>query len=140
MYSAVSVQGRGSTPLERRGLTVEREKRPVTVAALTLSVTTRAPGGARFLSIVPGDICPYALRGYGEALGAYGVMTSPATRGACGFSLSDAVSLEEARALGEAGRLGERIRPVDLPVPWVPAGDGFLEAGGALPKRRRAGS
>lgn len=118
MYSAVSVQGQRLYALARRGLTVEREKRPVTVAALTLLRYDEARReGAFFIDCSKGTYVRTLCADIGEALGAYGVMTSLRRVRACGFSLSDAVSLEEARALGEAGRLGERIRPVDSLFP-----------------------
>ena len=120
MYSAVSVHGQRLYTLARRGLAVEREKRPVTVAALTLLRYDEARReGAFFIDCSKGTYVRTLCADIGEALGAYGVMTSLRRVRACGFSLSDAVSLEEARALGEAGRLGERIRPVDSLFPGL---------------------
>lgn len=50
----------------------------------------------------------------GQALGCGAVMTSLRRTKACGFSLDDCLTLEEARALSEKGTLCDRLLPVDL--------------------------
>ena len=40
---------------------------------------------------------------------------------ACGFSLEDALPLEEARRLAGAGELAQRVRPVDVLFAGLPA-------------------
>ena len=89
MYSAVRKDGKRLYELARQGITVEREKRPVTIDIRTLCADIAA------------------------ALGTYGVMTALRRTSACGFSLEDAVPLDGARALAEEGKLESRVLPVD---------------------------
>jgi len=118
MYSAVSVNGQRLYALARRGVTVEREKRPVTIASLELcSYEEQTREGVFQVSCSKGTYIRTLCADIGEALGAYGVMTSLRRIRACGFSLSDAVTLAEARTLAEAGRLADRILPTEILFP-----------------------
>ena len=48
-----------------------------------------------------------------KAAGSLGVMTALRRTKACGFTLADAITLDEAKALSEAGTLEEKLRPVE---------------------------
>ena len=112
MYSAVSVNGQRLYTLARQGVTVAREKRPVTID--WLEVCTYDPEkreGILRVSCSKGTYIRTLCADIGEALGTYGMMTALRRVEACGFSLSSALTLDDARALSESGCLAERILP-----------------------------
>lgn len=114
MYSAVQKNGQRLYTLARQGIEVERDKRPITVYELILNefdentrsgvLTVRCSAGT-YIRTLCADI--------GEKLGTFGVMSSLRRTRAAGFSLQDAVSLEEAKRLSEQGTLEERVRPTE---------------------------
>lgn len=114
MYSAVSVNGQRLYDLARRGVEVERAKRPITVFRLELTEFDEASQSGRLsVSCSKGTYIRTLCADIGEALGTYGVMTSLRRTRAAGYSLSDTVTLEEAKALAAEGRLNERVLPVE---------------------------
>ncbi len=114
MYSAVSVGGKRLYSLARQGIEVEREKRPVTVYKLELTeFNEAAQAGELLVSCSKGTYIRTLCADVGLALGTYGVMASLRRTRAAGFSLEDAVTLEKAKALAGAGRLAERLLPVE---------------------------
>ncbi len=114
MYSAVQKNGQRLYDLARQGIEVEREPRPITVYKLELkeydeptrsgSFTVRCSKGT-YIRTLCADI--------GERLNAYGMMTALRRTVASGFTLADAVTLEQARALSEQGTLAQRVLPVE---------------------------
>ena len=118
MYSAVSVNGERLYSLARRGIEVERKKRPVTVSALELrsyDETTRT--GRLFIACSKGTYIRTLCSDLGDALGVGGVMTALRRTRAAGFSLADAATLGEAENLAAQGRLSERLLPVETLFP-----------------------
>lgn len=114
MYSAVSVNGRRLYDLARQGIQVEREKRPVTVSRFELAAFDEALQTGRLaVSCSKGTYIRTLCADLGEALGTYGIMTSLRRTRAAGFSLSDAVTLEQAKELGAEGRIAERLLSVE---------------------------
>ncbi|MCI1954865.1 MAG: tRNA pseudouridine(55) synthase TruB [Oscillospiraceae bacterium] len=144
MYSAVSVNGRRLYDLARRGIEVERAKRPVTVSRLELTEFDEAAQSGRLsVACSKGTYVRTLCADLGEALGTYGFMTSLRRTRASGFSLSDAVTLEQAKKLGAEGILG-RLLPVEslfsgLPALRVSTAQAVrFSNGGALELRRTA--
>lgn len=114
MYSAVQKNGVRLYDLARQGIEVEREARPVTVHRLeVLAYDERAGMGTLRVRCSKGTYIRTLCHDIGETLGCGGVMVSLRRTAACGFRLSDCVTLSEARALAEAGRLPELVKPVD---------------------------
>lgn len=114
MYSAVRKDGKKLYELARQGVTVEREKRPVTIETLVCTrFDEETQTGALTVRCSKGTYIRTLCADIGEALGTYGVMTALRRTAACGFTLADACPLDEARALAEAGRLEERVLPVE---------------------------
>jgi tRNA pseudouridine55 synthase len=114
MYSAVSVNGQRLYDLARRGVEVERAKRPITVFRLELTEFDEAAQSGRLsISCSKGTYIRTLCADVGEALGTYGVMTSLRRTFAAGYSLCDAVTLEQAKALAADGRIAERLLPVE---------------------------
>lgn len=113
MYSAVSVNGRRLYDLARQGIEVEREKRPITVYRFDLAEFDETTQSGRLIvSCSKGTYIRTLCADLGEALGTYGVMISLCRTRAAGFTLADAVTLEQAKELGAEGLLA-RLLPVE---------------------------
>ncbi|WBY64404.1 tRNA pseudouridine(55) synthase TruB [Thermocaproicibacter melissae] len=122
MYSAVSVNSQRLYDLARRGIEVERKKRPITIFRLELLEFDEATQSGRLsVSCSKGTYIRTLCADIGEALGTYGVMTSLRRTRAAGYSLSDAVTLEQAKALAAEGRIAERVLPVESLFTSYPA-------------------
>jgi len=95
MYSAVKKDGKKLYELARKGQEVERSPRPVTVARLEL--LSQEDSCRYHLRIVcsKGTYVRTLCHDLGELLGCGGVMESLRRTAAAGFSLADAVTLEE---------------------------------------------
>lgn len=113
MYSALRRDGVRLYDLARQGKTVERQARPVTVYALSLLDYDAAGRTGRLkLTCSGGTYVRTLIDDLGRALGSHGVMTALRRTAASGFTLADAVPLEDARALPR-GELLARVRPVE---------------------------
>lgn len=124
MYSALKVGGQKLYDLARRGETVERAPRPITVHSLvchrlsdsdySLSVTCSA---GTYIRTLCADI--------GATLGCGGVMATLERREAGGFSLSDSHTLEALEAMSPEERMGCLLPTEslfsDLPALTLPA-------------------
>ena len=112
MYSAISVNGQRLYDLARKGIEVERQSRKITVYSLELlgeidgefEIAVRCSKGTYIRSLIA-DI--------GEALGCGAVMTALRRTFACGYTLSDCVTLGELKALAQDGKIAEHLRPVE---------------------------
>ena len=114
MYSAVSKDGKRLYELARKGLEVEREARPVTIFQLELTEYDETAREGKFMvSCSKGTYIRTLIVDLAKAAGSLGVMTSLRRTRACGFTLEDAVTLDSARELAEAGSLESCLRPVE---------------------------
>lgn len=113
MYSAVHEGGRRLYELAREGRTVERAARRVAVRQLDLLDYDGRAEGAIDVVCSKGTYIRTLIDDIGRELGCGGVMTSLRRTVACGFSLSDSITIEKAVELSEAGELFDRITPVD---------------------------
>lgn len=114
MYSAVQKDGRRLYELARQGIVVEREARRVSVSMLELlSFDEETQTGELFAACSKGTYIRTLIEDIAAAAGTLGTMTALRRTRACGFSLADAVPLDEARRLAEEGTLGERVCPVE---------------------------
>ncbi len=114
MYSAVSKDGKRLYELARKGIEVEREARPITIYRLELTgYDEKTREGTLRVSCSKGTYIRTLIADLAKAAGSLGVMTALRRTHACGFTLADAVTLDEARALSEAGTLEEKLRPVE---------------------------
>jgi tRNA pseudouridine55 synthase len=139
MMSAIRQNGVRLYDLARKGIEVEREARPVTVSELTVTAYSPETGtGTLQVRCSKGTYIRTLIADMGAALGCGATMTALRRTDACGFTLSDAISLDEARARAEAGTLGECVRPTEslfraLPVVYVTEKQGIrFSNGGAL--------
>lgn len=114
MYSAVRREGKRLYELARQGITVEREKRPVTIERLDcIRFDEASQTGALEVRCSKGTYIRTLCADIAGSLGTCGVMTALRRTSACGFSLTDAVPLDAVRALAEEGRLEPHVLPVD---------------------------
>lgn len=140
MYSAIQKDGCRLYTLARQGIEVERESRPVTIFRCELDdYDPQTREGTLTIACSKGTYIRTLCADIGEALGAYGVMTSLRRTVACGFSLEDALPLEQARQVVEqGGSLAPWVRPIaevfaDKPTITVsPAQAVRFQNGGAL--------
>lgn len=110
MYSAVQKDGVRLYELARKGIEVEREARPVTVYSLTVDeFDEKTQTGTLSVSCSKGTYIRSLIADIAKSLGTDGVMTSLQRTSACGFTLSDAVTLEELKALCDSDCLSTRI-------------------------------
>ncbi|MDD4715176.1 MAG: tRNA pseudouridine(55) synthase TruB [Oscillospiraceae bacterium] len=113
MYSAIKRDGKKLYELARRGKTVARDPRPVTISELTY--LDRSKTGDYLLQVVcsKGTYIRTLCHDIGTALGCGGAMASLLRTRSSEFTLNQAVTLqavEEAAARGEAASL---LLPVD---------------------------
>lgn len=122
MVSALSVGGKRLYDLARQGVEVERKPRPVTVFRLELvSFDEKTQAGVLTVSCSKGTYIRTICADLGQALGSCGAMESLRRTRASGFTLDDAVTLQYARELAAAGRLRERLLPVETLFSAFPA-------------------
>ena len=126
MCSAIKIGGKKLYELARQGKEVERRPRPVTIHALELVEQTASGDYVLRVRCSKGTYVRTLCHDIGQALGCGGCMAALRRTMAAGFTLSDAVTLEQVQAEGEA-----LLRPVDslfrdrpayvLPTPWAVA-------------------
>ncbi|MDR0671493.1 MAG: tRNA pseudouridine(55) synthase TruB [Oscillospiraceae bacterium] len=133
MVSAVKVGGRKLYELARRGVTVERPPRPVTIHALTLEEMT-ADGCTLRVRASKGTYVRTLAHDLGQALGCGAALSALRRTYAHPFSLEDAVTLEDVAAAGDSA--GALLKPVDTLFADLPA----LTAGPRDEARCRVGA
>ena len=108
MYSAVKVQGKKLYELARKGKEVERKPRPVTIYELELlEPEDRADWRLRCVCS-KGTYIRTLCHDIGQALGCGGCMSSLRRTMAAGYTLADAVTIEDVQERGET-----LLRPLD---------------------------
>ena len=108
MYSAIKIGGKKLYELARQGKEVERRPRPVTIHALEL-VEQTAPGDYVLrVRCSKGTYVRTLCHDIGQALGCGGCMAALRRTMAAGFTLSDAVTLEQVQE-----QLGVPVTPVE---------------------------
>ena len=143
MYSAVRKDGKHLYELARQGIEVERESRPVTIYRLELlEYNEQERQGSLLVECSKGTYIRTLCADLGQAVGSLGIMTALRRTRACGFSLEQALPLEEARSLAEENQLAGRVLSVEslflhLPQVSVTAAQSVrFQNGGALALER----
>ena len=108
MYSAIKIGGQKLYQIARRGGEVERPARPVTIHELELLDQSGPADYTLRIRCSKGTYVRTLCHDIGQALGCGGCMAALRRTMAAGFTLSDAVTLEQVQAEGEA-----LLRPVD---------------------------
>ena len=135
MYSAVQVGGRRLYDIARKGETVERAPRPVTIHELKL-LGREGEDWLLDVRCSKGTYIRTLCHDIGQRLGCGGCMSALRRTEAGGFSVSDAVTIGEMQRLKDEGRAGERLLPVDTLFSREPA----CTASGEEERRIRCGN
>lgn len=110
MYSAVQKDGVRLYELARKGVEVEREARPITVYSLSVdSFDESTQSGTLTISCSKGTYIRSLIADIAQSLGTAGIMTSLIRTSACGFGLSDAITLEKLKELAENDNMDEHL-------------------------------
>ncbi len=121
MYSAVSVNGQRLYDLARQGIEVERKSRDVTVFSIDLLEENEALGEYKIaVECSSGTYIRTLIDDLGTKLGCGAVMTDLRRTKANGFSLDDAITIEELQSLAEKGELLKAVVPVDKALEEYP--------------------
>lgn len=125
MYSALKVNGQKLVDLARKGVTVDRTARPVTIHQISCSPTDVPTDYTLDVSCSGGTYIRTLCEDIGNALGCGGAMAALERRQACGFSLDQSVTLSELEALTPEQRMARLIPTeqlfVHLPAVTLPA-------------------
>lgn len=114
MYSAVRVNGQRLYDIARQGREIEREPRSVTIFKLELLAFDETTQTGQFeIECSKGTYIRSIISDLGKLLGTGGTMTALCRDKACGFSLDDCITLEQAQELTMNGTLEQQLLPVD---------------------------
>lgn len=114
MYSALKVNGRKLVDLARRGETVERKPRPVTVSRLE-AIPTESRTDYRLEVTCSGGTYIRALcEDIGSALGCGGTMAGLCRTETCGFFIASAHTVDELTEMDDDSRLACLLPPDSL--------------------------
>ena len=139
MYSAIKINGQKLYDLARKGKEVERKPRSITIFELELLEQVSETDYLLRCRCSKGTYLRTLCHDIGQALGCGGAMFSLRRTMAAGYTLAEAVSLEDVQAQGEA-----LLRPVESMFASYPALYPVLSRqGGPRPQRQshyRAGA
>ena len=105
MYSAIKINGKKLYELARKGREVERPARPVTIHALTVEGQTAPDEFILRVRCSKGTYVRTLCHDIGAALGCGGCMSSLRRTMAAGFTLEQAVTLEQVQAAADPADL-----------------------------------
>ena len=113
MYSAIKIGGKKLYELARKGREVERAPRPVCIHELEL-LESAGPADYRLrVRCSKGTYVRTLCHDIGEALGSGGCMGALRRTMAAGFTLADAVTLEDVQTAADRGEAESLLLPVD---------------------------
>lgn len=114
MYSAVSVGGKRLYELARENITVDRKSRKVTVYSIKLcSFDEKTQSGRIEVKCSKGTYIRTLIDDIARALGTLGVMTALQRNYACGYSISEAITLKELKDSVDEGTVENHIKSVE---------------------------
>lgn len=114
MYSAVQKNGQRLYDLARKGMEVQRDKRQVCIHKLKLLEYDEETGKGKLdVTCSKGTYIRSLIDDIGNMLGCGGIMTDLCRRSACGFTLDDAITLEEAKELAKEDKLNTVLHSVE---------------------------
>ncbi|MGN0453499.1 MAG: tRNA pseudouridine(55) synthase TruB [Ruminococcus sp.] len=130
MYSAVKVDGKRLYDLARQGIEVERKSRKITVYSIELlSFCEERQEGEIRVVCSKGTYIRTLIDDIAKRFSVGGCMTSLVRETACGFTLSDAHSLDELKALAQADKLSKVLLSTESL--FAPYGEVMLSTGQA---------
>ncbi len=113
MYSALKINGQKLCDLARRGVTVDRPSRPITVYRLDCQATPLPSDYILDVECSSGTYIRTLCADIGKALGCGGIMQTLERRGAGGFSLESAHSIAQLEEMTMEARL-QCLLPVEM--------------------------
>lgn len=114
MFSAVQKNGQRLYDLARQGIEVERESRQVTVYKLELlSFDENTQSGQLEIACSKGTYVRTIIDDIGRELNVGAVMTALRRTVACGYDISECITLEKAKQLAEENALESYVRSVE---------------------------
>ncbi len=114
MYSAIRINGQRLYDIARQGKEVERKARPVTIFELELlEFDETSQTGRLEIACSKGTYIRTIISDIGDRLKVGGIMTELCRTKACGFTLDDCVTLDEAQQLTEQAMLESKLLKVD---------------------------
>ena len=114
MYSAVKVGGKKLYQLAREGKQIERKPRPVTIYHLScLGMGERKNEYCLDISCSKGTYVRSLCEEIGKRLGCGAVLSGLVRTKACGFSLSDCLTLEQVEQAVQNGTIDRHVLPVE---------------------------
>ena len=121
MYSAVSVNGQRLYELARKGIEVERKPRSVTVYSIEMLSRSEESGEYEIaVECSSGTYIRTLIADLGEKLGCGAVLTELRRIKANGFSIENAVTLEQLEAAANDGTLDSIVTPIDRALEGYP--------------------
>ncbi len=112
MYSALKVDGQKLVDLARRGVTIEREARPITIHSLAVDSTDSADEYILTVHCSKGTYIRTLCADIGAALECGGAMSSLCRLASGDFKLADCVTLDTIAEMSESERLA-LLRPTE---------------------------
>ncbi len=114
MFSAVQKNGQRLYDLARQGIEVERESRQVTVYKLELLSFDESTQSGQFeIACSKGTYVRTIIDDIGKELNVGAVMTGLRRTVACGYDISECITLEKAKQLAEENVLESQLRSVE---------------------------
>lgn len=114
MYSAVQKDGKRLYELARKGIVIEREKRQVNINKLELLEYDKIKHQGKFIiGCSKGTYIRTLIDDIGTKLGCGGIMTALCRTSACGYTLNDAITIEQAKRLSEENNLESVLKSVE---------------------------
>ena len=121
MYSALKVNGQKLCDLARKGITVERKARPVTIYRIEI-VNIRIPEVELIVHCSKGTYIRTLCDDIGKKLGCFGCMKSLVRTRVAQFSLEQAYKLEDLQALSQKPQEEwEFLSPIDMVFEQYPS-------------------
>ena len=121
MYSALKVNGKKLYQLARKGKSVERKSRPITIFGLDILRQDAPDHYTIQVTCSKGTYIRTLCHDIGQKLGCGGVMDALRRTEAAGFTLEQAVTLEQVMQAAEAGQVQNLLMPVDTYFARYPA-------------------
>lgn len=114
MFSAVQKDGVRLYELARKGIEIEREARKITVYSLKLTDFDEVTqSGTLCVSCSKGTYIRQLIADIALSLGTNGIMTGLVRTSACGFTLDEAITLEQLKVYAENGQINEHIKDIE---------------------------
>jgi len=121
MHSAVKIHGEKLYNLARQGIAVERPPRKIHIYSIVLEGGDEERGEYDIsVGCSKGTYIRTICHDLGQALGCGAVLTGLRRTAACGFSLADCITLEQAEEQMRTGELENRILPCEAVFRAVP--------------------